>query len=50
MKHKHRGGKKIQKGGALPDSTLLITNASATDGKLSEFIPAKRLPYDIQIF
>jgi hypothetical protein len=53
--NKHKGGgKKIQRGGALPDSnsnsTLLITNASATDGKLSEFIPVKRLPYDIQIF
>jgi hypothetical protein len=55
MKHnKHKGGgKKIQKGGALPDSnsTLLITNASTTtDDKLSEFIPVTRLPYDIQIF
>ena len=55
MKNKHRGGKKIQKGGALPDSTLLITNAStsssaSSDGKVSDFIAAKRLPYDIQIF
>ena len=52
MKHKHRGGKKIQKGGALPDSTLLITNASTTssDDKVSDFVAVKRLPYDIQIF
>lgn len=55
MKHKHRGGKKIQKGGALPDSTLLITNAStsssaSSDDKVSDFIAVKRLPYDIQIF
>lgn len=52
MKHKHRGGKKIQKGGALPDSTLLITNASTTssDDNVSNFIAAKRIPYDIQIF
>ena len=52
MKHKHRGGKKIQKGGALPDSTLLITNASTTssDDKISDFVAVKRLPYDIQIF
>lgn len=52
MKHKHRGGKKIQKGGALPDSTLLITNASTTSSndKISDFVAVKRLPYDIQIF
>ena len=52
MKHKHRGGKKIQKGGALPDSTLLITNASTTssDDNVTDFIAAKRIPYDIQIF
>lgn len=52
MKHKHRGGKKIQKGGALPDSTLLITNAStsSSDDNVSNFIAAKRIPYDIQIF
>ena len=55
MKHKHRGGKKIQKGGALPDSTLLITNAStsssaSSDDKVSDFVAVKRLPYDIQIF
>lgn len=53
MKHKHRGGKKIQKGGALPDSTLLITNASTSssaDGKVSDFVAVKRIPYDIQIF
>ena len=52
MKHKHKGGKKIQKGGALPDSTLLITNASTTSSndKISDFVAVKRLPYDIQIF
>ena len=55
MKHKHRGGKKIQKGGVLPDSTLLITNAStsssaSSDDKVSDFVAVKRLPYDIQIF
>lgn len=54
MKHKHKGGKKIQKGGTLPDSnsTLLITNASTTssDDTVSDFVAVKRLPYDIQIF